>query len=115
MHGADGTNRRASWVLTVHAQATHEFVVLGENDREFMLRLHRFGGHFVAVGQLVLLGAAAFTLFATNAQRRVIQQGLTHGNCSSLFLAAIDSALGFGWRSASALQELPCGECGFSR
>ena len=65
MHGADGTNRRASRMLTVHAQAAHEFVVLGENDRVFMLRLHRFGCHFVVVGQLVLLGAGAFTLLCS--------------------------------------------------
>src|SRR5271157_1005865 len=67
MHGADGTNRGASGMLTVHAQATHEFVVLGKNDGEFMLRLHRLGSHFVVVGQLVLLRAADFTLFATDA------------------------------------------------
>src|SRR5208282_2625698 len=49
-----------------------------------MCRLHRLGGDVVAVRQLVLLRAGAFTLFATDAHRRVIQQGLTHGNCSSL-------------------------------
>src|SRR5208282_2425790 len=89
MEGAHGANRRARWFFTVHAQPAHEFVVLGENDRIFMCRLHRLGCYFLVVGQLVLLRAASFTLFATDAHRRVIQQGLTHGKRSSLLPSGI--------------------------
>ncbi len=79
MEGAHGTNRRASGMLTVHAQPAHEFVVLGQNDGVFMFRLHRLGGYSVVVPQLVLLRAASFTLFATDAHGCVIQQRFTHG------------------------------------
>ena len=54
-------------MLTVHAQPAHEFVLLGQNDRVFMFRLHGLGGYRVVIGQLVLLRAGTFTLLATNA------------------------------------------------
>jgi hypothetical protein len=84
MKSADGTNRRAGGMLAVHAQAAHEFVVFGHDDGVFMLRLHRLRCHLIVVGQLVLLRARTFTLFATDAHGCVVQQGLTHGNRSSL-------------------------------
>src|SRR5579872_564241 len=71
-------------MLTMHAQPAHELVVFGHNDCIFVGRLHRLSCYCVVVRQLVLLRAGAFALFAADAHGRVIQQGFTHGSCSSL-------------------------------
>src|SRR5208282_2909170 len=83
MESSDRTNRCAGRMLAVHAQAAHEFVVLGQNDGKFVFRLHGLRRDFVVVRQLILLRTGTFALLATDAHGRVIQQGLTH-DCSSL-------------------------------
>jgi hypothetical protein len=59
-------------MLAMHAQAAHEFVVFGKNDRVFVLRLNRLGHNSIVVWQLVLLRAGGFALLATDAHGRVI-------------------------------------------
>ena len=51
------------------------------------------GGYRIVVGQVILLRAGAFTLFAPDAHGCVVQQGFTHGDCSS-------PLLGRGFRSS---------------
>ncbi len=83
------TSRGASRMLTVHAQPAHELIVLGHDDRILVFRLRRLCCYRVVIGQLVLFRAGLFTLLATDAHGRVIEQGLTHGNFSSLLPSGI--------------------------
>src|ERR1039457_4358181 len=78
MESTHGADRRARGLLAMHAEAAHEFVVFGENDRVFVCRLHRLRGYRVVVGQFVLLRAGTLALLAADAHGGVIQNGLTH-------------------------------------
>src|ERR1700749_1198706 len=65
-------------MFAVHAQAAHELIVFGHDDRVLVRRLHRLRRDAVVVEQLVLLRTGAFALFAADAHGRVIQQGFAH-------------------------------------
>ena len=73
MEGSNWASRCASWMLAMHAEPPHEFVVPGHDDGVLMFRLHRLGCYFVVVGQLILLRARTLALFATDAHRCVVQ------------------------------------------
>jgi hypothetical protein len=56
----------------MHAQAPHELVLLGEHGGEFVIGGDFFGGDLLVIGQMILFGAASFTLFAAYAECGVI-------------------------------------------
>jgi hypothetical protein len=75
--------------LAIHAQAPHELVTLGQDSGVFVIGLLLLGSDTVVIRQIVLGRASNFTLLATDAHGRVIEQSLTHGNLSSLLPGGI--------------------------
>ena len=94
MKGANRTSRRASGMLAVHAQPTHELVVLGQNDRVFMFRLHRLRRYCVVVRQFVLLRAG---LLHTACNRCTSSRHTAGPYSWKLLLVSSQARLPFQW------------------
>jgi hypothetical protein len=77
----EGTNRaygNATGILTIHAEAPHVFVVLVQDDCEFVFGLLRFSCDRIVIRKAIPFRAAFFAQFTVNAESCVVENSFAH-------------------------------------